>query len=514
MGSAAPCGGVGQPTFARATAAATVTLRAVKIRVPPRLRRTLAASFVLPVLAGCASGLFGRLGPDYAPASAPAAAWHAPLPDARPHAGSPRRLAAWWAQFNDAALDSLIAAAQAHSATLAQAAAAIERSRADAIAAGVAGAPNLDAIASANRAAFTFGGPVAIRTQTQIGLQSSWEIDLFGSLARQRESVQARLDANVATWHDARVSLAAEVANAYLNYRYCEIQVVQADADARSRAATAAMTEAAGKAGFQSRATVALAQSSAAESAAALSQRRGQCDISIKGLVALTALEEPALRALLAKQRASKLPEPQQFRIDAIPARVVAQRPDVAAAERRVAAASADIGHAEADRYPRLTLSGSITPTRIAVAPAPTLSLTTWSIGPSLVLPLLDGGRRSANVDAYRAQYAAAESVYREKVRVAVREVEEAMVRLDSAASREADTATGARGYRANVEAAQARLKSGLGSAMELEDARRLSLASDATVVALAQERVGAWIALYRAVGGGWEPESPQRTTP
>jgi outer membrane protein TolC len=142
------------------------------------------------------------------------------------------------------------------------------------------------------------------------------------------------------------------------------------------------------------------------------------------------------------------------------------------------------------------------------------LSLTTWSIGPSLVLPLFDGGRRSANAEAYRAQYAAAESIYREKVRVAVREVEEALVRLDSAASREADTATSARGYRANLDAAQARLKAGLGSTMDLEEARRLSLAADATVAALAQERVGAWIALYRAVGGGWEPESPLRNTP
>ncbi len=487
----------------------------MKIRVPPPLRRTLAASLVLPVLAGCASGLFGRLGPDYAPDVAPAAAaWHAPLPDPRPHAGSPRRLAQWWAQFNDVALDALIAAAQARSGTLVQAAATIERSRADAIAAGVAASPSLDAIASANRSAFTFGGPVAYRAQTQFGVQASWEIDLFGGLARQRESVQATLEANVAAWHDARVSVAAEVANAYVNFRHCELQVAQATADARSRAATARMTEAAGKAGLQSRAAVALAQSAAAESATAHSQRRAQCEVSVKGLVALTAYEEPALRAVLAKQPSPKLPEPQQFRIDAIPARVVAQRPDVAAAERRLAAASADIGHAEADRYPRLTLSGSITPTRIAVTPSPAISLTTWSIGPALVLPLVDGGRRSANVEAYRAQYAAAETVYREKVRTAVREVEEALVRLDSAASREADTLTSAAGYRANFDAAQARLKSGLGSALELEEARRLSLAADATVVALAQERVGAWIALYRAVGGGWEPESPQRTTP
>ncbi len=478
--------------------------------------RALAAALAAQFLGGCASGLFGNVGPDYAPVSAPApAAWQARTPEELPHAGSTRRLADWWAQFRDPALDAMLAAAQTQSNTLAQAAATIERSRADAIAAGATALPGLEGIASANRAAFTFGGPAAYRTQLQVGLQSSWEIDLFGALARQRESAQAAHEANVASWHDARVSLAAEVANAYVNLRHCEILVEQAVADANSRAAAARATEAAGQAGLQSRSTVALAQASAADASSILSQRRAQCDIFVKGLVALTALDETALRSLLTQSGTGKLPQPQQFRVDSLPARVVAQRPDVAAAERRVAAASADIGRAEADRYPRLTLAGSITPTRLSINSAPALSLTTWSIGPSLTLPLFDGGRRAANVDAFRAQYAAADSAYRAKVRLAVREVEEALVRLASAAEREADTIASARGYRANLEGAKIRLDAGFGNVLELEDARRLSLAADAAVAALAQERVAAWVALYRAVGGGWATlEPPDRESP
>jgi len=478
--------------------------------------RALAAAFVAQLLGGCATGLFGNVGPDYTPVPPPApAAWHARTPEELPHAGSTRQLADWWAQFRDPALDAMLAAAQTQSNTLAQAAATIERSRAEAIAAGATALPSLEGIASANRAAFTFGGPAAYRTQLQVGLQSSWEIDLFGALARQRESAQAAFEANVASWHDARVSLAAEVANAYVNLRHCEILVAQAVADANSRAAAARATEAAGQAGLQSRSTVALAQASAAEASSILSQRRAQCDLFVKGLVALSALEETALRALLMRSGAGRLPQPQQFRVDSLPARVVAQRPDVAAAERRVAAASADIGRAEADRYPRLTLAGSITPTRISIDSAPALSLTTWSIGPSLVLPLFDGGRRAANVDAFRAQYAAADFAYRAKVRSAVREVEEAMVRLASAAEREADTITSARGYRANLEGAKIRLDAGFGNVLEIEDARRLSLAADAAVAALAQERVAAWVALYRAVGGGWStPAPPDRESP
>ena len=465
------------------------------------------------LLSGCAGGVFGTLGPDYAkPEPATPSSWQAALPAPQvpvPHDGSTRQLAQWWSQFRDPALDALIAASQEHSSTLAQAAASIARARADAIAAGVAASPNLDAIASVNRSAFTFGGPLAYRNQAQVGAQSSWEIDLFGGLARQRQAADAQLQASIADWHEARVSLAAETADAYVSLRLCERQLAQATDDARSRAETARITEAAGRAGLQGSAAVALAQAAASEASGALSQRRAQCDIAVKGLVALTAMDEAALRALLAKSGSAKLPEPARFDIQAIPARAISQRPDIAAAERRMAAASAEIGHVEADRYPRLTLSGSITPTRVSLGSAPALSLTTWSIGPSLELPLVDGGRRAANVDAARAQYAAAESAWRGKVRGAVREVEEALVRLASSTGRQADTAASARGYRANLDAAQVKLRAGLGSVLELEEARRLSLAADAALDALEQERIAAWITLYRAVGGGWDPAVP-----
>ena len=202
---------------------------------------------------------------------------------------------------------------------------------------------------------------------------------------------------------------------------------------------------------------------------------------------------------------APRLPRPQQFAIDAVPARVLAQRPDVAAAERDVAVASADIGVAEAESYPRLSLAGNITPTRSRLDGSPTISVRTWSIGPSLTLPLLDGGRRTANVAAARAEYTAAEAGYRAKVRNAVREVEEAMVRLAGVATRMNDTRSAAAGYRESLEAARARQRAGLASLIELEEARRTSLAADGAVAALEYEGVAAWITLYRAVGGGWD---------
>ena len=133
------------------------------------------------------------------------------------------------------------------------------------------------------------------------------------------------------------------------------------------------------------------------------------------------------------------------------------------------------------------------------------MSVLTWSVGPALSLPLLDGGRRAANVESARGQYAAAVSAYQARARAAVREVEDALVRLDAAARRLPDAQTAAQGYTASFEAAQARQRAGLGSLVEAEDARRVALAAQAGVVALRHERAAAWIALYRAAGGGWD---------
>ena len=119
-----------------------------------------------------------------------------------------------------------------------------------------------------------------------------------------------------------------------------------------------------------------------------------------------------------------------------MPADVLAQRPDVFSAGRDVAAASAEVGSAQAARYPRLALSGSIGAAQ-ARALGTTVTLDTWSIGPlSLSLPLFDGGRRAANVEAAQARYDEAAALYRAKVRQAVREVEEALVNLQSSRAR------------------------------------------------------------------------------
>jgi outer membrane protein TolC len=189
-----------------------------------------------------------------------------------------------------------------------------------------------------------------------------------------------------------------------------------------------------------------------------------------------------------------------------VPAQALAQRPDLFNADREVAAASADVGSAQAQRYPRLSLSGSIAANRFRSGGFST-DFNTWSIGPlALSLPLLDGGQRAANVNAAQAHYDEAAANYRALARQAVREVEQALVNLQSTAARGEDARVAAEGYRASFAGTEARYKNGLANLEELEDARRTQLAAETALLTLQRERALAWVALYRAMGGGWTP--------
>jgi NodT family efflux transporter outer membrane factor (OMF) lipoprotein len=440
---------------------------------------------------GCASP-----GPPASVAAKAPPQWYAPLP----HNGTVAGLTRWWQQFNEPLLVELIDAAQIASPSVASAAARIEQARATRVAAGAALLPALDAVGSASRG--NSQPPLPLATTLQAGLQSAWEIDLFGANRAAAGAAQARLEGAAALWHEARVSVAAETATSYVNLRTCERQLAVAVDDARSRAETARLSDLSARAGFSAPATAALARASAAEASARTTQQRAQCDVEVKTLVALTALPEPLLRQELTAPWSEPSAVPA---VASVPAQVLAQRPDIYQAEREVAAASADVGSARAQRFPRLSLSGSIGAGMLRAGGVST-DLQTWAIGPlAVTLPIFDGGRRAANVDAAQARYEEAAALYAAKVRLAVREVEEALVNLESARARGEDAVVAAHGYRTSFTATQARYQSGLASLVELEDARRTLFAAESALVALQRERAQAWIALYRAMGGGWQ---------
>ncbi len=440
-----------------------------------------------------------------------ASQWYSPLPQTSqtpqtsqlPHQGSVAALSNWWQSLGDPLLVELIASAQAASPTVTAAASRIAQARSVVVTTGAAVAPNLSGVANASRGVSQLNVPLA--SVGQVGLQASWEIDLWGGNRAAQDAAQARLSGSQAGWHEARVSVAADVANTYLNWRTCELLVNVAKDDVTSRTETSRLTGLLANAGFTAPANASLARASNAQSQSMLTLQRTQCDMQVKVLVALTTLSEPEIRKKLAVSGVFNASAAiNNVVIPVLPAQLLAQRPDVFAAQQEVAAASGDVGSAQAAKYPRLGLSGSVGLQGIRSSGVG-LNGATWSIGPvSLTLPILDGGRSSAAVDLANANYEAASANYRAKVRGAVREVEETLLSVQSAADRLGDAAIATEGYSAAFVASEARFKSGLGSLSDLEDNRRTALAAKTALLNLERERSAAWVALYRAVGGGW----------
>ncbi len=470
---------------------------------PTRLATVFVPFFASLVLAACAAG------PTYSePVPTAPAVWQAVLP----HDGNLGTMRDWWQQFDDPTVAQLIALAEADSPSLVKAWAGIEKARATLTTARAAGQPAVNGSASLTRARQqTMAGAVTTSTTRSAGLDAAWELDLFAKVRRSTEAAEARAHAREADWHDARVSLAAEVADTYVQYRACELLTDAYERERASTAQTERATAAAVRAGFNAQSDGALARASLASATSTLVAQRAQCDLLVKSLVDLTGRDEVALRSLLAGGRASagpgsaRLPTPAGLEVQSVPINVLRQRPDLASLERELAASSAEIGVAQADLYPSLSLSGSIS---ISAVPG-TSALTTWSLGPSLSIPLFDAGKRRAAVDTAQASYRAAFADFRQGVRTAVKEVERSLVNLDSTARRAEEAERAADDYRRYFRATEANWRAGGESLLTLEEARRSALSAEISLITLQRDRVEYWIALYKALGGGWRPGTP-----
>lgn len=448
----------------------------------------------LSLLAGCS------VGPVYQAPPAPAAArFQASLPQPVAGAGQASGLADWWRQFDDPLVAQLVEAALAGNPSLAQAFARIERARAESSSTGSALLPALDLSAYAQRQGVRSGAVKRISSNQARSLDASWEIDLFGAVRKGAQAADARVAARSADWHGVRVSLVAEVSATLVDYRACGASLALLGQDAASREQTAQLTRLKIKAGFTASANGLLSEASFADARQRVVAQRAECDLHVKALVALTDLPEAVLRTRLGGSEA--LPRPREFIVDTVPAALLSQRPDIASAEAELQAASADINVAQARRYPRITLGGSIGLLRFEGSND---TANGWSFLPQIALPLFDGGKRRADVKIAQARFDEARAGYEVKVRNAVRETEEALVRLDALTRREADAAAAARDYERYLQSGQDRYRAGPGSLFELEDARRTALTARQVLIDVQHQRVLAWIALYKALGGGW----------
>ncbi len=429
--------------------------------------------------------------------------WYAP-PLA--HSGSTQELTAWWSRFDDPVLTDWIHRAQTQSPSIATARAQVFSARANRFGVEAQNGPQVNAGATATRG--ITDPTIPLGTTLSAGLQASWAIGLWGESAARLGSAKAQQDAASAGWHEARVLVASELAQLYFSQRLCREQLAVALRDRDSRAVTAQNNSTSERAGLTAPAVAALARASAAESAARYRQQDEVCERQVKSLVALTGVPEPEVRqrlagapALLSSERLDGL-----LLVNAVPAEVIRQRPDVFRAQRELVAASEDVGVAKAALLPGLSLSGSLLRNRFSGSGTEG-TFNTWAIGPiRLSLPLLGRYALRASTDSAQARYESAAIAYASTLRQAVAEVEQALVTLASLREREASTVTAVAGYEQSLKGTEARYRVGLANLNELEEARRLKLNADSSAVNLQQERINAWIQLYVALGGGFDP--------
>lgn len=404
-------------------------------------------------------------------------------------------LTQWWSQFNDPVLGQLIETAQDNSPNLLKAWAKIEQARATLTTSKASLFPSLTGSASAKRAK---DGQVS--NQGTGSLDASWEIDLFGKIRKQNEAAQSRIEARQDDWHDARISLAAEVADDYVQYRSCELLVAVYQNELQSMQKTEQANSQMVKAGFTAPMDGALSRANLASTQMNLLNQQKQCDLLVKTLVQVTGMQETALRPLLNSGKSKSLPKPALFNVSDVPAQMLQHRPDIAALEREVYATYAEIGSAQADRYPSLSLTGVIS----TVLTGGT-SAASWSFGPALSLPIFDAGQKKAAVESAKATYVSAIADYQSGVRSAVSEVEQALVQLNSIAAQEQASENSVREYENYFNALQLSWKAGNTNLLDLESARRSSLSAQMSQIELQTSRVQQWIALYKAMGGGWQ---------
>lgn len=454
---------------------------------------------------GCLSvGLHGCMtaGPDYhRPDSVTLPGqWQATLPRMDATTGNQE----WWQQFRDETLSELLQATLSRHPGLEAAQGAIAAARAALTVQQAGDQPTVRSAGQIQQAGHpAANAAVSTMTSRSVALDASWELDLFGRVKRATEGAEAKVAARTAEWQGLKISLAAETASLYNELRTCERLVANLDQEVTSRQMSQQVASIATRAGLTAPADAALIRARVAETRSRRESQQAECALAIKGLVLLTGLEETKLRARLQGQNAKPLIAP-ALAVTTLPTQLLVQRPDLAAAEQELIAANAEVGVAEAARYPRFSLLGNI---GIGVVTLRGMSQQSepWSFGPALSWPVLDGGFIEAGITAAKARHAMALASFRAKAREAVREVETALVNLDASRKRVTETRSLAAEVTAYHRAAQENWRTGGISRLILEEAHRQQLEAERSLIQLEGRQVQHGINLYKALGGGWE---------
>jgi NodT family efflux transporter outer membrane factor (OMF) lipoprotein len=410
-------------------------------------------------------------------------------------------LASWWRRFNDPLLTSLVNQALEANTDVRSAQAAQRQARAlrDVAAAGLQ--PAVSASASAQRSK---SGNAPGTNLYRAGFDASWEPDVFGGTRAAVAAADADAQASLATLANTRVSIAAEVAVAYMQLRGFQARLAIARASLARQEETLQLTRWRAQAGLTTSLDVEQSRTQAEQTRAQIPTLQASIAQTEHALAVLTAQAPGALRAQL--ETAAPVPAAADDLALAIPADTLRQRPDVHGAERNVLAAAARVSQARAARYPSFNLSGSIGLSALTLGTLTDSSSLVRSILGSIAAPIFDGGAIGANIDARDAAFEQARVAYQAAVLTALKDVEDALVALAGARERLTALREAADAAQNAALLADNQYAAGLIDFQTVLDTQRTLLSVQDGVATTEAELAADYVRLYKALGGGWQP--------
>jgi NodT family efflux transporter outer membrane factor (OMF) lipoprotein len=416
----------------------------------------------------------------------------------------------WWQLYGDSELNALVERLNVSNQNLAASEAQYRQARALVRGARAAFYPSVSSSAGASRGGQGAGSQSASRATNSnssgvsssydLSLNAAWELDIWGKLRRSLESSRAGFEASAADLAALKLSLQAELVQTYLQLRVLDDQQRLLDATVAAYARSLRLTENQYNAGIVPRSDVsqALTQLRSTQAQAIdLKWQRAQLEHAIAVLIGVP----PSELSLAVREQLPALPEIPV----ALPSQLLERRPDVAAAERRVIAANAEIGVAEAAWFPDLTLSATGGYRGSSFADWVSLPNRFWSLGPQLALSLFDGGARRAELERSEAAYDQTVAQYRQAVLDSFREVEDYLVQLRVLEQEVVFQEQALDAARESLRLIENQYRAGAVDFNSVVNVQATALINERSNLALLGSRLTASVQLIAALGGGWQ---------
>lgn len=419
----------------------------------------------------------------------------------------------WWESFRDTKLTSLIEQGLSQNLDVLQAMERIQAAKANVVVAGAGRLPRVDAGVDATLAG-TDGSFVRNATSTKTAstnVSASWLLDLFGEYRRSVESANASLDAAYNDIGVARLAYLSDLAASYIDARFFQEALAQTRISLASRRATLKLTEDTRQAGSASSLDVVQAEGLVNQTLAELPPLETGFHQAANHIATVLGLPAASITDSLLKS--APQPVARYSTKTGVPADLIRNRPDIRKAERLLAAATADIGVAEAQLYPSMTLGGTISGDRLVTNSA-SGGLIGWSFGPAINLPIFNGGALKANVKISQSISAQRYLEWKQTVLNAVEEVEDALIALNQHAQTAAAQRRVVQSYEQALSLARESYRGGATTILDVLDAERNVSIGRLALAQAIRDLAQDFVALNVAIGAGSDVTPNAASTP